>query len=89
MASVCVYPPLNARFNHITGHQLEPLVEVLAKLRVRPVEVPDEGLKSIQLPEQVLRSRTAIAGEDKFESCAHQSLFFAHGCEQEVGSSVM
>ena len=53
--------PLYTRLDHITCHQLQPLVEVLAKLRVGPVEVADEGLQRLQFPEEILRSRTAVA----------------------------
>ena len=35
----------------------------MGELRVWPVEVADEGLEGVQLPEQVLRGRTAVAGK--------------------------
>ncbi len=34
---------------------------MLGELRVRPVEIPDEGLKSVQLPEEVLRGGAPVA----------------------------
>ena len=57
------YSPLYTGLNHITRHQFESLAEVLPELQVGPVEIPDEGLKSVQLPEQILGSATAIARE--------------------------
>ena len=57
-----IYAPLNAALYHITCHELQPLVEVRGELHVRPVEIPDERLERVQLPEQVLRGGTAIAG---------------------------
>ena len=59
--SNCEVLPLYTRLNHITCHQLQPLVEVLAKLGVWPVQVADERLQCLQLPEEILRSCTAIA----------------------------
>ena len=34
---------------------------MLAKLWIGPVEVADEGLQRLQFPEEILRSRTAVA----------------------------
>ena len=53
--------PLNARFYHITGHQFESLVKMVAKFWIWPMKVADERLEGIQLPEQILRGCTAIA----------------------------
>ena len=53
--------PLNARLDHITGHEFEPLLQVLAELCIRPVQVPNERLQSVQLPEEVLGGSAAIA----------------------------
>ena len=53
--------PLNTGLYHITGHQFESLVEMVAKLWVRPMEVADERLEGVELPEQVLGCCTAIA----------------------------
>ena len=36
-----------------------------AKLRVRPVKVTDEGLESVQLPEQIFRGGAARAEYNK------------------------
>ncbi len=36
---------------------------MLGELRVRPVEIPDEGLKSVKLPEEVLRGGAPVAGK--------------------------
>lgn len=58
--------PLNAGLHHIAGHQLQPLFQVWPELRFRPVEVPDEALQRIQLPEQFLASRAAIAEKGEF-----------------------
>jgi hypothetical protein len=52
--------PLNARLDHITGHEFEALLQVLAEFGVRPVQVPDERLQSVQLPEEVFRGCTAV-----------------------------
>lgn len=53
--------PLHARLDHVTGHQLEPGLQVLPKLLLGPVKVPYEGLQGIQLPEEVLRRARPIA----------------------------
>ena len=53
--------PLNAGLDHITRHKFQPLVEMEAELRVRPVQVSDEGLESVQLPEQIFRGGAARA----------------------------
>ena len=55
--------PLYAWLDHVACHELEPLVQMLGELRVRPVEIPDEGLKSVQLPEEVLRGGAPVAGK--------------------------
>ena len=54
--------PLDAGLDHVGGHELEPLVEMVAEVWVRPVEVADEGLERVQLPEQVLGGRAPVAG---------------------------
>jgi hypothetical protein len=41
---------LDARLDHIASHQLQTLFQVLTELCVRPVEVSDERLQSVQFP---------------------------------------
>ena len=55
--------PLYAGLDHITGHGFESLVEVLAELRIRPVQIPDEGLEGVQLPEELLRRGAPVAAK--------------------------
>jgi len=50
----CQVLPFDTGLNHIAGHELEAALQVLAKLLLGPVQVPDEGLQGVQLPEQVL-----------------------------------
>lgn len=52
--------PFHTGFDHVTGHQLQSGLKVFAKLLLWPVEVFDEGLQSIQLPEEILRCPWAI-----------------------------
>lgn len=52
--------PLDTRLDHITGHKLKALVQMLGEFRVRPMQVPDEGLQSVQLPEQILGGSASI-----------------------------
>lgn len=60
--------PLYAGFDHVAGHQLQPGLQVFTELLLGPVEIPDEGLKSVQLPEEVLRGAGAItAGAHRAE----------------------
>lgn len=49
-----VYSPFHTGFNHITGHEFEPGLQVFAELLLRPVKISDEGLQGIQLPEEIL-----------------------------------
>lgn len=53
--------PLDAGLDHVAGHQLQPGLQVFAELLLGPVEIPDEGLQSVQLPEEVLRGARAVA----------------------------
>ena len=48
------HAPFDAVLNHVTGHELHAVVQVLGELILGPVEVPDEGLQGLQLPEHVL-----------------------------------
>lgn len=48
--------PFDTGFNHVTCHQLQPLFQVLSKLFFGPVQVPNEGLKGIEFPEQIFGS---------------------------------
>jgi hypothetical protein len=41
----------------------QPLVEVLSELRIRPVEISNEGLERVQLPKQILRGGAPVAKE--------------------------
>jgi hypothetical protein len=41
----------------------QPLVEVLSELRIRPVEISNEGLERVQLPEEILRGGAPVAKE--------------------------
>lgn len=52
--------PLNARLDHVARHKFKALLQMTGKLGIRPVEIVDERLEGIQLPEQILRSGTAI-----------------------------
>lgn len=54
--------PLDAGLDHVAGHQLQPGLQVFAELLLGPVQVPDEGLQSVQLPEEVLRGARPVAG---------------------------
>lgn len=54
--------PFDAGLDHVAGHELQPRLQVLPELLLRPVEVPDEGLQRVQLPEEVLRGPGAVAG---------------------------
>lgn len=47
--------PLDAGLSHVTGHQLEPLLQMFGEFRLRPVEVHNKHLQSVQLPEQIFR----------------------------------
>ena len=53
--------PLDARFDHIAGHELQSLFEVSSEFGIGPVQIADERLQSVQFPEQVLRCRTAVS----------------------------
>lgn len=54
--------PFHAGFHHVAGHQLQPLLQVFGELRLGPVQVQDEHLERVQLPEQVLRGGRAVTG---------------------------
>lgn len=55
--------PFDAGLDHVTGHELEPGLQVFAELFFWPVEVSNERLQSIQLPEEVLGRPRAVAAE--------------------------
>lgn len=46
--------PLDAVLDHVARHEFDATLEVFGKLLLRPVQVPDESLEGIQLPEEVL-----------------------------------
>lgn len=46
--------PLDAVLDHVARHELDATLEVFGKLVLRPVQVPDESLEGVQLPEEVL-----------------------------------
>lgn len=48
-----VSSPFYTGLDHVTGHQLESALQVFTELLLGPVEVSDEGLQGVQLPEQV------------------------------------
>lgn len=56
--------PLDAVLDHVAGHELDAALQVFGELLLRPVQVPDEGLQRVQLPEQVLRRPRAVAAGD-------------------------
>lgn len=55
------HSPLDAVLDHVAGHELNATLEVFGKLLLWPVEVPDEGLEGVQLPEKILRCAGAVA----------------------------
>lgn len=57
--------PFDAGLDHVAGHQLQPGLQVFTELLLGPVQIPDEGLQSIQLPEEVLRGAGAVTAELK------------------------
>lgn len=56
-----LFSSLKAWFNHITGHELQALFEVLSELSVRPMQVANKGLKCVQFPEKIFRCRATIS----------------------------
>lgn len=46
--------PLDAVLNHVARHELDAALQVLGELLLGPVQIPDERLKGVQLPEEVL-----------------------------------
>lgn len=56
--------PFDAVLNHVARHELDATLKVFGKLLLRPVQVPDESLKGVQLPEEVLWCPRAIAAND-------------------------
>lgn len=47
--------PLDAVLDHVARHEFDATLEVFGELVLRPVQVPDESLEGVQLPEEVLR----------------------------------
>ena len=47
--------------NHITGHHFQSLIQVLSEFLIWPMQVPDEGLECIELPEQIFWCGTTIS----------------------------
>lgn len=45
--------PFDAALDHVAGHQFDATLQVFGELLLRPVQVPDEGLERVQLPEEV------------------------------------
>ena len=58
------HAPLDTVLDHVARHELDATLEVFGKLILRPVQVPDEGLQGIQLPEEILRRPGAITAID-------------------------
>lgn len=54
--------PLSSGLDHICGHQLQAVVQMLGEHFLWPAQLPDEGLQGVELPQEVFRSRTAVAG---------------------------
>lgn len=52
---------MDALLDHLARHQLQPLLEVLPEFGVRPVQVADERLQRVQLPEEVFGGGAAVA----------------------------
>lgn len=59
-----VHSPLDAILNHVAGHELNAALKVFGELLLRPVQVPDERLQGVQLPEEVLRCPGTVASGD-------------------------
>lgn len=49
--SVILFSPLDVGFHHVTGHQLQPQLQMFSEVRLRPVEVHHKHLQGIKLPE--------------------------------------
>lgn len=47
------HTPFDAALDHVAGHQFDATLQVFGELLLRPVQVPDEGLERVQLPEEV------------------------------------
>ena len=52
--------PFDAVLDHVARHELDATLKVFGKLLLRPVQVPNEGLEGIQLPEKILRRPGAV-----------------------------
>lgn len=52
---------LNARLNHVACHKLESLFQMLSEFFVRPMQITNEGLESIEFPEKVFGCSASIA----------------------------
>lgn len=55
--------PFDTGFDHVTGHEFEAGLQVFAKLFFWPVEISNERLQSVQLPEEVFGCARAITAE--------------------------
>ena len=53
--------PFSGCFDHLDGHRLESLVDVLSKDLIRPVKIEHKGLQCFQFPQNVFRRRTTIS----------------------------
>lgn len=51
---------LNTRFDHVASHQLEALLQVRSELLIGPMQIPNERLQRVQLPEKVLGRGASI-----------------------------
>lgn len=52
--------PLDAVLDHVARHELDATLQVFGELLLGPVQVPDECLEGVQLPEEVLRRPGAV-----------------------------
>jgi hypothetical protein len=52
---------LQTRLNHVAWHELQALFKVLTELRVGPVQIANEWLKRVELPEEIFRGGAAIS----------------------------
>ena len=75
--SICTF---DTWINHITGHHFQSLIQVLSKFLIRPMQVPDEGLKRIELPEQIFWSGTTVPEKSQIAEsyllCTYVCTFF-------------
>ena len=76
--------PFDTVLDHVARHELYATLEVFGKLILWPVQVPDEGLESIQLPEEVLRRPGAVTVIDT-HTHTHRSEDKGHPDEEREG----